>query len=130
MAATERDRIAENSEFFADFLTHHRVTEAFARTELGDFTALWASASPDEMIQLLGSYRWAEGYEASQTTRILEFLQGTADLDPQSSSWALLAPQLRGAGQRRDPVVHVEDQVVRELLHLLEPLLRAGALLR
>ena len=99
MAATESDRICANSKLFSAFFIAHRVEEVRARTELGEFSALWTAAAPDKIIGLLRRYRWADAYEVSQTARILEFLEGTGDRDPQISSWLVLAPQLKGKSQ-------------------------------
>jgi hypothetical protein len=99
MAPTEAQRIAANSELFADVMGHIDLVSVRAKTALGEFTAWVGEMEAGEMLRILERYRWAADYGTAQTRRILEFLRGREGHDPDVSSWLVLAPQLETAAQ-------------------------------
>lgn len=99
MAPTEVERITHNSDVFRELLRAHPPEDRHAETELGSFDALWTVVEPNEMLELLDTYRWAEGYEGAHMARIMRFLRGSGARDPGIDQWGILAPQLQGGSQ-------------------------------
>ncbi|MGI8729273.1 MAG: Z1 domain-containing protein [Solirubrobacteraceae bacterium] len=99
MAPTESDRIEANSELFRRTLIAREMHDGVARTDLGDFRALWTIVRPADVLEIIASYRWAQEYGAAQMASIRSFLVGTGSRDPRIGSWLILAPQLAGSSQ-------------------------------
>lgn len=99
MAPTEADRIAANSELFAEVIGHSDPAIVRAKTAVGEFAAWICEMGPDEMLRTLEQYRWAADHGTAQTRRIVEFLRGKEGHDPKVSGWLVVAPQLETAAQ-------------------------------
>jgi hypothetical protein len=93
MAPNERDRISANATLFRDILASCDLEERTLPIDGRTFDAVVTTMPPTTTIELLAGYSW--GASASPVTKVLEFLRGTGDRDPEIDRWVLMAPRLR-----------------------------------
>jgi hypothetical protein len=93
LAPVEADRIRANAELFGEVLEGYDLTPMNLSGSEGSFDAVVVTLPPTALLQLVGGYRWARSF--APVTRLVEFLSGQGDKDPEIDRWVLIAPQLK-----------------------------------
>jgi Z1 domain len=93
LAPSDRGRMSMNASLFRDVLGGCDLRSTTFSLDGRSFDAATAEMPPAAVRELLTGYQWFGS--AAPVTKVVEFMDGTGDRDPEIDRWILLAPRLK-----------------------------------